>query len=111
MRTRGGWAAVNIEIESEGGLGEESNFALQFGIEEHGGIETSPSQVALRMQQRSRQSHDGPAGAICFLDGLYGKPVKTKLKWGVGSSKDPTPASYDYDTPVTRRKGGEKRSL
>ena len=51
VRTRGYWAAVNIEIDAEGGsLGdEESNFALESGIEDSA---AESKQVLVRLHMR-----------------------------------------------------------
>lgn len=50
-RTRGDWAAVNIEVDAEGeGLGdEESSFALESGVE---GSASESEQVLARLRMR-----------------------------------------------------------
>jgi len=51
-RTRGDWAAFNVEVDVEGGrLGnEEVNFALESGIEGSAGAESKQILVRLRMR-------------------------------------------------------------
>ena len=58
VRTRGDWAAVSIEVDTEGGgLGdEESTFAVESGME---GSAAEPEQVLVRLVYRLHMLKSG----------------------------------------------------